>query len=82
MKDWNEEKASDDGKPVMNTMNDLGYMDMVIFKIKHEKTRVRTVREDLRRAARQTCYKRNRSVDDGYMLVGDRCNVNNDFAED
>ena len=45
-----------------------------VFKIKHEredKTKM-TLQQDLKVAAKDAVYKRNRSPDDGFQLVGDR----------
>ena len=62
------------------------YDDGRLFKIYHEEkddTTLRTLKDDLRLAAKHSAHKRNRSPDDGFQLVGDRRkNVNVIAAED
>merc|ERR1712060_790906 len=44
-----------------------------VFKIKQEReAKAKTVKDDLRAAAKNSTHKRNRAPDDGFQLVGDR----------
>ena len=86
MEDWGMDKAEkaklDKAKREEEKKQ---YDDGRLFKIYHEKEgeNERSLKDDLRIAAKKSAHKRNRSPDDGFQLVGDRRrNVNVIAPED
>merc|ERR1712060_91060 len=83
MAEWNGEEAPAERPLVLaKSRSELKTKSILIFKIKHEKVKKRTVRDDLRIAAKKSTHKRNRTPDDEYVLVGDRCNHHNLLLDD
>ena len=80
MMGWNGEKAAlvDAGAVCKKDDEKAG---VLIFKIKHAPRREPTVRDVLRIAAKKACHKRNRSLDDEFVLFGDRCANDNPYIE-
>ena len=80
MREWNGDVQGEDSVPTGKKKSEVPANAILVFKMKHKTKQIRTLQEDLRIAARKACRRRNRTVDDEYQLVGDRCNNDNPYV--